>query len=100
MNAFKHLAMLPGPPDEQAWLKERLETLSAHEEVILTAVLQEKPPGSRADVINRLFSLAKYEVFRRYRPGGLQGPSVGRHQICDVPKRERLYCAKRPRVCL
>ncbi len=63
MDTKEKLLALPGTPQEEAWLRERLETLSANEEIVLTAVLQKEPPGSRADAIDRLFSLAEYEVF-------------------------------------
>ncbi len=40
MGTKEQLLALPGTPQEEAWLRERLETLSANEEVILTAFLQ------------------------------------------------------------
>ncbi len=62
MDMMEQLLALPGTPEEEAWLRERLETLSAREGIILTAALQKEPPGSRADAINHLFSLSEYNV--------------------------------------
>ena len=44
MEKFEHLLELPGPPQYQAYLEERLETLSVRESYILAAVLQRAPP--------------------------------------------------------
>lgn len=53
---------LPGMPEEQAWLRERLETLSVREETVLAAVLICHPPECAAEAIGNLQSLDSYEV--------------------------------------
>jgi len=62
MDMLEQLLALPGTPQEETWLRERLETLSVNEGIVLTAVIQKEPPSSRADAINRLFSLAEYQA--------------------------------------
>jgi len=56
------LQTLPGTPQEEAWLRNRLETLSVKEGIVLTAVLQRAPPESRADAINHLLFLPCYDM--------------------------------------
>ncbi len=56
------ISRLPGTQQESEWLRERLETLSVKESVILTAALQNTPPQSKAETINHLFTLQKYDV--------------------------------------
>ncbi len=56
------ISRLPGTQQEGEWLRERLETLSVKESVILTAALQNTPPQSKAETINHLFTLQKYDV--------------------------------------
>jgi len=89
MNMKEQLLSLPGTPQEEAWLLERMETLSANERIVLTAALQRKPPSNRADAINHMFSLPKYNVI----------PSIGNyHQLgeyyandCELPEEALPY---------
>jgi len=59
---FTYLAKLPGSPMEQAWLQERLETLSVREGYILAAATARDPPESAGEAVRRLCSLGSYEV--------------------------------------
>ena len=61
-ETFKDLPALPGTPQEQAWLKERLETLSVREEHVLAAALMREPPESAWDAVVHLQSLDSYEI--------------------------------------
>ncbi len=54
---FKEFLELPGTPQEQEWLKERLETLSVRESYALAAVSMGYPPEKAADAINSILSL-------------------------------------------
>lgn len=60
---FRYMAELPSTPPEQAWVRERLETLSVREGVVLTAAARRLPFESAADAINCLQSLDEYEVW-------------------------------------
>lgn len=63
MNDFNNsLTALPGTPQEQSWLKERLDTLSVRERYVLAAAVKCQPPESMADAINRIQTLDDYEV--------------------------------------
>ena len=62
MDDFKELLELPGASQEQAWLEERLETLSVREKYVLAAAIMRHPPETAADAINCLQSLAEYSV--------------------------------------
>ena len=62
MEDFNHLLKLSGTPQEQAWLRDRLETLSVREGCVLTAALMRQPPGNAAEAIGHLQSLDSYEV--------------------------------------
>ena len=64
MENFDRLTTLPGTAQEQAWLKERLETLSVREGYALTAALTQFPPASMGDAIDRCLSLEEYEFCR------------------------------------
>ncbi len=59
---FSFLTQLPGTKQEQDWLKERLETLSVREGVILSAAAMRNPPEDMVQAINCLQSLDGYEV--------------------------------------
>lgn len=61
-EAFKDLPALDGTAQEQAWLKERLETLSVREERVLAAALMQEPPKSVWGAVIHLQSLDSYEV--------------------------------------
>ncbi len=62
MNDLHYLTTLPGPPDEQAWLKERLETLSVRESYALAAAAARHPPESTGEAALCLRSLDDYEI--------------------------------------
>ena len=62
MDNFKELPTLPGPAQYQAYVKERLETLSVREGYILAAVLQRAPPRDAEEAVDCLNSLEDYDV--------------------------------------
>lgn len=62
MYDFKDLSTLPGPPQYQAWVKERLETLSVRENYVLTAALMRAPPRDAEEAVDCLNSLEDYDV--------------------------------------
>ena len=62
MEKFDHLLELPGPPQYQAYLKERLETLSVREGYVLAAVLQRAPPRDTEEAVDCINSLEDYGV--------------------------------------
>ncbi len=59
---FAYLTMLPGTPQEQTWLKKRLETLSVRENYILAAAAARRLPESMSDAIDCIQSLDDYSV--------------------------------------
>ena len=61
------LAKLPGRPEEQAWLQERLEVLTVREGIALDAAIQRHPAQDSTEVVSLLASLDEYEVL-----GGIQ----------------------------
>ncbi len=62
MDNFKELPALPGPAQYQAWVKERLDTLSVREGYVLAAVLQRSPPRDAEEAVDCLNSLEDYDV--------------------------------------
>lgn len=58
VDDFKELLELPGTPQEQTWLEERLETLSVWESHALAAVSMRHPPEKAADAINSILNLS------------------------------------------
>lgn len=62
MEKFDHLLELPGPPQYQAYLKERLETLSVRENYALAAVLQRAPPRDTEEAVDCLNSLDACDI--------------------------------------
>ena len=56
------MARLPGEEREQTWIRERLETLSVREGIILAAAAQRTEPETSVEAINCLQSLDWYEV--------------------------------------
>ena len=66
MYDFKYLPTLPGLAYYQAWVKERLETLSVREGYILAAVLQGAPPRDVEEAVYCLDSLKDCDI----RPAG------------------------------
>ena len=62
MENFKELPTLPGPAQYQAYVKERLETLSVREGYILAAVLQRAPPRDAEEAVDCLNALEDYDV--------------------------------------
>ena len=61
------LLQLPGRPEEQAWLRERLEVLTVREGIALDAAIQRHPAQDSTEVVSLLASLDEYEVL-----GGIQ----------------------------
>lgn len=59
MKDFRYLAELPGTSQEQEWLRDRLETLSEKEGIILKAAVEEKPPSTAADAVNDCLGLSE-----------------------------------------
>lgn len=62
MYDFSGLPALPGPPQYQAWVKERMETLSVRENYVLTAALMRSPPRDAEEAVDCLNSLEDYDV--------------------------------------
>ena len=62
MKTFEALNRLPSTPQEMMWLRERMETLSVKESLILSAALMGKPTCDARDVINIFQSMSDYEV--------------------------------------
>jgi len=62
MDRMEQLRALPGTRQEEAWLRERMETLSVREGIVLDAAMMKEPPRCKADAINHLFSLHIYDV--------------------------------------
>ena len=60
---FNYMISLTGTPAEQNWLRERLETLSAWEGLVLEADTIAHPPVTAADAINQLLSLDHGAVY-------------------------------------
>ena len=63
----EELANLPGRPEEQDWLRERMEVLTVREGIALDAALQRGAPADARDAVNLLANLDEYEVV-----GGIQ----------------------------
>lgn len=61
-DTFKDLSTLPGTLQEQAWLEERLETLSVREGCVLAAATMRQPPSTMTEAIDHLQSLDNYEI--------------------------------------
>lgn len=62
MNNFEYLLALPGEDQERNWLRERLETLSVREGIVLAAAVQRTQPKDMEQAINCLQSLDKYNM--------------------------------------
>ena len=60
---FDYLLELPGASDEQAYIKERLETLSVREGYVLAAAAMRHPPKDASEVVDCLHSLDRYEIY-------------------------------------
>lgn len=64
METWKEdLLNLSGRQDEIDWLRDRLETMSVREEIILAAALRRQPPETSANVISRILSIPSYGVY-------------------------------------
>ena len=63
----EELANLPGRPEEQGWLRERMEVLTVREGIALDAALQRGAPADARDAVSLLANLDEYEVV-----GGIQ----------------------------
>ena len=62
MKDFKYLAELPGTPQEEEWMRERLDTLSVKESIVLAAALDGDPPSMASDAICQLCALSDYKI--------------------------------------
>ena len=58
----EELAKLPGRPEEQGWLRERLEVLTVREGIALEAAVLKCAPASASEAVNLLANLDEYEV--------------------------------------
>ena len=63
----KDLWKLPGKPEEQDWLRERLEVLTVREGIALDAAIQRHPVQNSTEAVSLLANLDGYEVV-----GGIQ----------------------------
>ncbi len=59
---FSYIPSLEGTPEEQAWLRERLETLSVRESYALAAVTSKTPPQNTREAIGCLYSLDNCKI--------------------------------------
>ena len=57
LNDFDYLLQLPGEERERKWIQARLETLTAQENILLTAAVLKEPPQNTVDAVNQLNSL-------------------------------------------
>ena len=60
MNDFDYLLQLPGEEREREWIRARLETLTARENILLTAATQKQSPQNTVEAINQIESLVLY----------------------------------------
>lgn len=81
MNDFKELLDLPGPAQYQAYLKERLETLSVRENYVLSAALMRRPPQDAEAAADCLNSLEGYDVCPASSYEELGRPSIQRLKV-------------------
>lgn len=58
----QELLRLPGRQDEIEWLRDRLEVISAREEIILRGATWDDQPRTAADAIQYIISIPYYEV--------------------------------------
>ena len=63
----EELTKLPGRPEEQGWLRERLEVLTVREGIALESAIQREVPTDAREAVNLLANLDEYEVV-----GGIQ----------------------------
>lgn len=68
---FSYMTALTGTPAEQDWLRERLETLSEWESLVLEADILAHPPATAADAVNQLLSLDQGTIY--LASGGYEG---------------------------
>lgn len=59
---FQYIASLEGTPEEQAWLRERLETLSVRESYALAAAIEKEPPQNTRKAVERLCFLESFTI--------------------------------------
>ena len=62
LEKYGNLLSLPHTQEEEQWLKESLETLSAKESITLAAAMQQNPPTTAVDAVNLLINLPDYTV--------------------------------------
>lgn len=60
---FSYIPSLEGAPAEQAWLRERLETLTEREKISLSALESRSASTTAEDAINRICSLWRCMVY-------------------------------------
>ena len=60
LNDFDYLLQLPDEEREREWIQARLETLTAQENILLTAAVLKEPPQNTVDAVNQLNSLFLY----------------------------------------
>lgn len=85
MDFLSQCRLLPGTDQEQAWLQERMETISAKESIILKAMLQKTPPQSKAEAVNALLSMYRYDVCFPAAGYKQLGEFYLRHE-CSIPE--------------
>lgn len=79
---FSYMTALTGTPAEQDWLRERLETLSAWEGLVLEADTLAHPPTTAADAVNQLLSLEAGSVY--LQAGSYE--ELGKRTLCFTEK--------------
>lgn len=107
MDNFRYLTELSCTPQEQAWLAERLETLSVRESYALSAAVTHQPPESMADSINCLRTLndydvchpaANYEQLGRFSLVNISCTPARLLDYCDTDRAGRMYASSHPGV--
>ena len=103
---FETLLHLPYSGGERDWLRQRLETLSAKESIILTAVLSGHTPETAAEAVNLLLDIPNHEVYcpvsgyedlgRRYFAGQFSGLPEGVEMFTDMADLGRLLGRDKP----
>lgn len=100
MDDFKEICSLPGTTEEREWLRERLETLTVRESLLLAAARTQRPASDLAEVIRQVCSLPDYtlitsaesyeELGRRYLERETRVP-WGLHDYAGLEKLGRWY---------
>ncbi len=85
MNFLNQCRPLPGTQQEQVWLQERLETLSVKESIVLKAIFQKALPKNKAEAVNALLSMYRYDVCFPAANYKQLGRFYLRHE-CSIPE--------------